>query len=1266
MGLLDKLNAARESERAGEEETLAKGTPPLPYTPNIPAASGPAAAPVQSIPEPEGVLETVHRGFFDPGWLLERAGAVNNPFSLVKEGAEVTAEAIDEAVTNRRKERELADQGVDVRHGGLTDAQGDAVRSMQAQTANILSMHELEPEFVSNTLNGILSAKFNKVEEDMGSDVRYAPSQFQVALDTKTGRLLFTHPVTQQRTPIDSYAVTSEDFTHVMEQMKPLLWEMGLGVAGTVVGGLGAGLATRNPTAAARAATVTGGLAEIFGAVFAKYDQRASALRMAGYRPVRWNMEENREDAAAPLRWMFYNAGRGLDGRNEPFPDPGEKSWTDANVFLEGAGTAAAFALGGQVAMKGLYGLYRLSKRGAAGKELSDIASARDFEKALRQRDIEVGEGEVLKQSLNTPQVMANYADHLALQASEEATKGNFRRARKLRDEASYYRRIGDDYNNKLSDLGVGGTGQAQANIDQAGVEEIRKVTGVDPELRIPGSATGEVVDEQLIDVGRRVINTVAESDAQKVATNLDTMRGASDNLRQQLIEQGRLMRGGPEVSGAGTTLDVFPSQSPSIKLQQAFDDTKEFLVGGDKSWWSTKVSKPANQAVQDLVGGRNITIRAPDTLRLTRARVLRQGISSRVDEFTKHVARTVNLPEPKMVGGNVQFGGPNVEVTTNLKDVSSMIRELRVLKGEVANSANDMRVANELEGTLLDLRKRLVQGSPKYLGGTNVEKAAIRKALRGLDEADALYNETMGLYSRGRIGAAMQIANRQPVGPTDQRSTTFFQTLIPPNSSAEDVGMLLNSLNRSDIGLRAADDVSAEQLLRSGLYQTYLNKVVGEENIVDAIARRGTGKEALRRVFNIDKHREFMSEYGHALRALTPSQGNRSADEVFQELNDRPEALYKIVRDNLDARKKLETALNESSSLKALGIDPTRPDIAVSDVLTRAPENYGALRKLVGGLEVEDTVKETLLKDMDESVKSMFVRMITTRTPGRGVSIDPTLLQEALQRVRAGGEEAFRFRSALEVVYSKGELEQMGKIAQGLEVLNQSARTGTSLPDLKGTLLDNRKAFGAIARWYVGVLNTRARALTSVQRVAGRKTEQALLKALTDPKEAQKLLKGTIPKAGLLGRSILNLVGATTGVYYSQEEAEEIAEFSKLKPGDISRERLGGPMPDVDRDKTTSYRDLRTPMKIPEFNIPAAESLAKLPVVGQYAAPYVAGQTPATLTVPPVVQQGLGKLQQKGVDWLRDVEQRKLAGIPAPMNKGGIVNARPRRQIVL
>ena len=1290
MSSLDEMNAALEERRAGEEETLAKGTPPLPFVPMAQPPSGPLSAPVQTIAEPEGFLETFRRGFFDPGWLLDRVGGDvsdnffkfgtdRNIFSSMREAGTSAAEWVEETVTHERAEKRLAEQNVDVRQAGLTDIQGDAVRSLQTQTANILSMNDNDPDFASKTLNGILSAKFNKIEQDIGSDTRYAPSQFQVAVDTQTGRLLFTHPVTQQRTPIDSFAVTSEDFTDIMERVKPFLWEAGLGVAGTAIGGGGAALVTRNPAVAGRAATVMGGLGEIFGAVFAKYDQRASALRFAGYRPVRWNKEEGREDASAPLRWMFYNAGAGLDGRNEPFPEPRKKSYLDTDIFLEGAETAAAYALGGQVAMKGLYGLYRITHRGGAAKELGDIASTRDFEKALARRKIEVGEGEVLKQSLNTPQTMFNYASHLSKQASEEATKGNTRRARKLREEAAYYRGIGDDYNSRLDDLGVSATGQATANIDQAGVEQIRNITGVDPDLAIPLSASSDVVDEQLIGVGRRVINTVAQSDARAVATNLQTIHGSVSALKQKLMEHGRQMRGGPEGSGADSTLDTLSSQAPYDQLRQAFDDTKAFLTGGNDSYFSTKVFAPANKALQDVVGNQNITIKVPDTIRRQRAKLLQGRINpdKGLSDFIKRISVDINLPMPEKVGRGVRFKKPGegagyykreeIEVTANLSDVSSMIKEIRQLKSNLNNSKNpnDMRLASDVERSLIDLRKRLVYGSPKYLQGSQSSQAAIRESLGGLQKADGLYREAMALYSKGRVNTAMNVANQQPVGPTNQRATSFFEALIPPNSSPDDVGLLLNSWNRSDIGLRAADDIAAEDLLRSGLYQTYLNKVVGNATIDDAIADEGLKGVKNIANFDMNAHKKFMEEYGPVLRSLTPARGNRTGEQVFQDLNDQPAELYRVVRDNLVTGQKLEQALAKSSRLKELGIDPTRPDIAVSDILTTAPENYGALRELVAGLEIPKGEKTRLLGDMDESVKAMFVRMITDRSPGRGVNIDPTRLQEALLRVRVGGEEGFRFRSALEVVYDEKELVQMGKIAQGLEVLNQSARSGSGLPDLKGTMLDSRKPFGAIARVYVGVLNTRARALTAAQRLLGGKTERVLLKALTDPEEAQKLLKGTIPKAGFFGRSLINLVGATTGVYYSQEEAAEIERFSKLEPGDISRERMGGPKPPVDRDRTTNYRNLTTPMKIPSFEIPSGDVLGEIPVVGSYVAPLV-GQAPATITAPESVQKGLGSLQQKGVDWLRDIERNKLAGIPAPFNKGGIVNVRRGRQTVM
>ena len=106
MSLLDRMNAAREERRAGEEETLQKGTPPLPYTAVVPPDPDPLAGPVQSISEPEGGLETARRIFFDPGWLLDRDGISSfNPFTVVKEAAQGTADWIDETLTHEQEEK---------------------------------------------------------------------------------------------------------------------------------------------------------------------------------------------------------------------------------------------------------------------------------------------------------------------------------------------------------------------------------------------------------------------------------------------------------------------------------------------------------------------------------------------------------------------------------------------------------------------------------------------------------------------------------------------------------------------------------------------------------------------------------------------------------------------------------------------------------------------------------------------------------------------------------------------------------------------------------------------------------------------------------------------------------------------------------------------------------------------------------------------------------------------------------------------------------
>ena len=1298
MGTLDDINAAIEEMRVEEEEALTTAPPPLPHVPvdtsldsDISQAAPWRSGAAPNIPDPEGVSEHASQAFWSPmdlGRMFHGIGWPRNPFSLAAEAGETVGAWVREGFLHEKEEDDLIAEGGDARQKALTPTQARAVRRLQAPMVNLSSMNTLSPEFVSGTLNGLLSAQFNKIEEEKGSDKRYAPSQFQAALHTKSGEILFTHPETGTPTPIDSYAITSEDFTHIMEEMIPIVWEIAYGAVGTTAGAaLGLAVSPQNPAVAARLGTIMGGLGEALGAVHGKYQQRVSALRAAGYRPVRWNKEENREDPSAPTRWMFFNPGGQGEERQEPYPDSRKKAFLDTDLFLEGAPMTAGAALAGQIGAKALYGLYRLSRRGGASKELGDIATAKEFDEAISHRNNQISQGEAIKQELNTPQTFFNYADHLGKQAVDANFKGQTRLAKELRDKELYYRTIGEGYSAKLDQLG--GAANVQAKADMVGVGEVRDVTGIDPGIVMPGSKAGEALDVQLPDVGRRVTEEVADAERRAVETNIETVRGGMDELMDRLLQFGKEWRGGPEVSGAGTSLGLFPTQSPYLKLQEAFNTTKELLAGGEKSFFTTQVFKKTEDNLANLVGNKGITIKLPDVFRFQRAGLekSRVPVNRDLSNFIKRVSIDINLPQPERIMRKgapdiVRFKKPGegagyykpdeIEVTANVKSVSSMIRDIRQIKSQpdIINNPNDMRLAEHMETALFDLRKKLIYGSPAYRAADGTGQKQIRKSLGKLLEADNLYKEYMDLYSKGRIGAAMLQANKVPEGPTNQRATTFFDTLIPKNTSPKDIGDLLTSLRRSDIGLRAADDIAAEDLLRSGLYQTYINKVVrGDREALDsALSDKGLTDAALKDVFDFDAHRKFMSEYENVFKALTPARGNETTEQIVQRLNNEPADLFKVVRDNLRATKKFQEALEGNKTLKNLGIDPTRPEIAVSNVLKKAPENYGALRELVAGLQIDKGVQERLLKDMDDSVKSVFVNNITEYHPGRGLVINPKRLQEALLKVRERGEEAVRYRTALEVVYNGDELARMDKIAQGLEILDYHVthNPGGKWPSgLNGSILDGRKPFGMMAKVYVGVLNTRARALTGVQRVLGHKAQTVLLKALTEPDVAREIMKTAIPKAGFVGRSILNLVGSITGTRLSDDELDEVEKIAKLEPGDIARERLGGEKPFIEGRKDVNYRDLRTPMKIPELVVPGQDVVEQIPLVGSMLAPFV-GKDPQTLTVPSAVQQGLGKLQQKGVDWLRDVEQRKLAGIPAPMNKGGIVNARPRRQIVL
>jgi hypothetical protein len=374
-----------------------------------------------------------------------------------------------------------------------------------------------------------------------------------------------------------------------------------------------------------------------------------------------------------------------------------------------------------------------------------------------------------------------------------------------------------------------------------------------------------------------------------------------------------------------------------------------------------------------------------------------------------------------------------------------------------------------------------------------------------------------------------------------------------------------------------------------------------------------------------------------------------------------------------LDAYKKFQTAVEENTALKKVGISaPFDPATAVSEVLRLSPSSYPILRETVGDLSIPSAQKTQLIADMDEAVKSFFVRRVTTETPSGGVRIDGAAIQETLKKFLDIDMDKGKLGQAMASVFNPEQIRRIQGIGKDLEILEYSARAGNILPDLKNSILDTRQPIGALARVYVGVLNTRARALTAAQRLLGGKAEKVLLEALLNPTVAKDLVSKRVPKPGMLKKLLINFVGSTTGVHFNEAEADDVLNIAGITGGEIEAERLfmperpdRGPYPDVRTVQELTDADV----KVPSINIPAWPTvLDHIPGADLVTPQSIRSQLPYTVESPPgltqAIQQGAEQLPGVGIASLRQAEQRKMMGLP--FNKGGIVNARPRRQIVL
>ena len=1291
---LEAILKAAEEQKIGEEESLVQGTGPLPLIPVVPGTVPPQTPTISTTP-PQFLGVDIPQ-IPSPGELLKGAGFPNNPFTIVEDAAASAAGWLSEQFTHRQEEINQDRQGLDVRQRSLSEPLAKAVRAKQSSLGGWVEMYEIDPEFTKRSAQGALSAIWNDDARKRnqvlptGEVKNYAPSQFDVRLNTDTNELTFRNPETGDRVPFDSYAITPEDFSHVLTELKPLLWELlgsGAGaLTGLTIGSLG------GPKIAARTGYAGGVAGEALGAVQAQYDRRVDALREQSYRPVRWLMPSDdpsyktipingREDSKGPLRWVFWNKGTGEDAGSGFYDPTARPTYTDSSVFSTGAPTQALFSALGAGASTVLYKLYRWNKGSAGANIIGDVATAKDFELAMRSQGRAVARGELLAADLNTPQLFTRYANDLERQSSEAFAQGNQAVANRLQSEALYFRKIGATYQSQL--MGVRGGEEAALQNTQNIARQLLQKEGVDVSQTVggppptPGMLTAkDVSDAQILDTGEALVQTLSQDAAQKVDASLSVVRGTVQGLERTLLELAGKLGRGQDPTTAGT---IGPSSAPFLELSNRLEQMKSYLFRGDRPDGSPGDSyfdeayKNAADALRLAVtaGGapNRIKITAPVQFRAARRRIAAAGRElDLIDPFIRKVSKDVGLPLPTYKDEKVFGIGPNVEVTGSVGLISRRLQELRAMKPELKTDAQ-RRAAEQFDKALINLRERFAKQSEPYRRGTPEQRNEIIARLNGMDQVDAEYHAAQQIYSRSSIGKALLEAGNKT--NSVERSATFFRTLIPPNASPADLEDLLASLTHPKFGIRMSEDVTAENLLTNGLYQTYLDTAYNGASLDDILRDRAN----ITTLFDPKKHAEFIQEYGSVIKRLLPDRiGNRSGDEVFQDLVNDPPKMFALVRDRLDAYKKFQDAVNENKALKDVGItSPFDPATAVSEVLLKSPSSYSILRNTVDGLSVTPAQKKQLIADMDESVKSFFIRRIAAETPSGGIRINGAEVRRILEKTRDVKADEGKLGDAMATIFTPEQIRRMQGIGKDLEILENAAQTEGSMwmPALTGSVLDKKTPLGAVARVYVGVLNARARALTAAQRLLGGKAEKVILDALLNPEVAKELVSKRVSKPGLMKKLLINLIGSRTMVSLNEDEADDVLNIAGITGEEISAERAflpkkpkPGPYPDV-----RNIQELETDVQVPELNIPSYEAIRSAVPYSNVIMPDISKlQRPGTVTPSPEItqalRQGAERLPGVGIASLREAEQRKMMGLP--FNKGGIVNARPRRQTVL
>jgi hypothetical protein len=958
-------------------------------------------------------------------------------------------------------------------------------RTKKASNA-INELESLAPGLAASTLGEMLAEDYNKEYRTTGEDLVTAEQ-----LDIKgmvfqgKNQLTFYHPDRKQVVALDAAALEFSDFASIL----PEVMVIGSDIGGSVLGALG-GFTVGGPKGAAVGSWVGGAMAAFFG--------RLKALDMAlNDAEFKFN-----EKAGGWVKEGFIDK----DGQ------PGVITF---DSLMMRAKDDALWSFGGGVLASTLFKLGRsVFSRGA--KKLRGSVSEESFIRAVDNWNKQTGGSSNARVNLST--VLDNEADEVYRQAtktglSREEQRQLYREAATLREQAKILR-------------------QKESMVPEAIAQEQTTLAGLKRSVIEEGRTTAERVQaEEAGDLGQQVARGLTQQTTLQIRKEADDIIAQNDAAMAAFARQTETIDDVPEAVGKSfweKAQAVMGTPDGDVGIYGAYNLVRRNMRTASTQYKGrpiapfdiTSIAKTVNRLHGSKTQG---TPWAPG---------MKGGLPGEfMDEHNKAFTLTVKKGTDKIpvLKGDVPTMVRYDVIDENLKSIRAMIADPNISQAQRSN-------LKQIHDEYVKIRDATLKDLDTQFGTKNL------KLVQNTDKHFSRLSEIWqkNLFDGMSVG---KVGGKEPTVTFEQWSKRLFK-----GEGASDKQFVEKILR----DLKPGKDQT--ELLRQLLLYRYKKHMRGAQ-------RGGTSRDV-----NVTFPDETTRPMGLEDKGITVTPANEATHVKFFEDNSAwIESLFKkgewenltntvTTSANLKSQAKALDNFNQALQNSPLGrtglfrlSDKSPSQIVIDDPqkLLDVIFSGGAGTPERGMRSLMDAVSK--LPKAEQVIAQERLRALTMRRIFNPLDPEPVakgqqlMPPDAFKATENVIEELNKNKPTYKAIFGKDHVNDMISIFNRIHLLG---RRGMSKEELNQDMAA-AAALGGV-RWYVGVLNARARALTQTQKVLGINVKRRMREALMNPDKAAQIVQ--LGKVNLRTKLGVNLLGQILGL--NQQDTEfAINAFSTISP---------------------------------------------------------------------------------------------------------------------